>query len=102
MSKFGLYPTDLKMSCSTFQCYERAEYFLGMEDGPGGTTTIICGQCASELKEQLTSELVETVAEPVIETLTNAELKKVADEKGIEVSSKATKAKLIAAIKEAE
>jgi hypothetical protein len=53
MSKFGLYPTDLKISCSNFQCYNRAEFFLGKEDAPTGTTTIICGQCADELKAQL-------------------------------------------------
>lgn len=122
MSTFGLYPTDLKVPCSSFQCYGRAAYFLGKEDAPNGTYTIVCEQCASELKEQLQpANVVEVEAKPFLdeeipftdlpeevediqslEDLTVKELKEIAEAENIHLPSKATKPEIIKLLEEAD
>jgi hypothetical protein len=115
MSKFGLYPTDMKISCSTFQCYGRAAYYLGKDDSPNGTTTIICQECADSLIGNIVLEHAnpipqelpfeptnEELAEPAdmlfdrpVSDWTIAELKEKAAELGLEVKSKMNKADLV-------
>ena len=103
MNTFGLHPTDLPVPCQTFQCYGRAAYFLGRIDAPQGTTQLVCEQCASELKAQIIINALPK-AEPIpptddpmtgIEDLKVAELKDLAETKGLKVPSKATKAEII-------
>jgi hypothetical protein len=120
---FGLYPTDLKVPCQTFQCYERAAHFLGNEDSPQGTTQLVCDKCAGELQAQIinaaqpfieaaTEELPFTDIEPTedpmtgvvvdLTTLKRDELVALAESKEIEVPSKATKSDIITLLEEAE
>lgn len=117
MSTFGLYPTDMPVPCQTFQCYGRAAYFLGRSDAPGGTTQLVCDQCAQELKDHITAELNVKSAEveplpftdiedaAVIEVkdfkdMTVAELKSFAESIDVAIPSKATKAEIISLLEE--
>ena len=107
MSTFGLQPTDMKITCHTFQCHNRAAYFIGRPDSPRGTEYYVCDQCANELIENVVNS-VEFIEEPEnkkteIEMLldkpvsewTVAELKDKAEEIGLPVKSKMNKADLI-------
>jgi hypothetical protein len=124
MTTFGLQPTDMKVPCSTYQCFGRAAYFLGKEDSPNGTVSYVCDQCAQELKDQLTQKVLPTVEEPVehdllpfepeapeyevqqedkvipLEDLSYLKLKSMAKEMKIEGYSTKDKAELIELIKQ--
>lgn len=50
---FQLHPCDLDIPCQSFQCYERAAFYLGKKDAPRGTETIICQKCADELIDSI-------------------------------------------------
>lgn len=118
MSTFKLFETDMKVPCDTFQCHERAAYFLGKEDAPKSMLTKICQKCADELVEDIMKAFPvyqgeEITAEPIesdsiitipfeeppkeanLEDLTVVELKKLASEAGHEGISKKTKSELI-------
>jgi hypothetical protein len=124
MTTFGLQPTDMKVPCSTYQCFGRAAYFLGKEDSPNGTVSYVCEQCAQELRDQLTQKVLPTVEEPVehdllpfepeapeyevqqedkivpLEDLSYLKLKSMAKEMKIEGYSTKDKAELIELIKQ--
>lgn len=121
MSTFKLFETDMKVPCDTFQCHERAAFFIGKEDAPKSMLTKVCQKCANELIEDIVNsvafikaeELPSTVEiyskgthtvgipfeeppkEANLEDLTVVELKKLASEAGHEGLSKKTKAELI-------
>lgn len=50
---FQLFPCDIVAPCESFQCYGRAEYFLGRRQAPKTTLKNICGKCANELIESI-------------------------------------------------
>jgi hypothetical protein len=58
MSEFQLFDCDLKVPCDTFQCYNRAKYYVGKPDQSKGVLVgHICEKCATELVKNLPSEL---------------------------------------------
>lgn len=119
MSTFKLFETDMKVPCDTFQCHERAYFFLGKEDSPKSMLTKICAKCAKELVDDIVSAVEvfpkathvtggevphvatayipfeEPPKEANLEDLTVAELKKLAADEGHEGLSKKSKADLI-------
>lgn len=119
MSTFKLFETDMKVPCDTFQCHERAAYFIGKEDAPKSMLTKVCEKCATELAESILKkyENVTTVeALPfeeveegfgievdgkLIADMNVAELKKVCKKLGITGYSDKTRTELLLAIEEA-
>jgi hypothetical protein len=125
MSHFGLQETDMKVPCSTYQCFGRAAYYLGKEDSPNGTVPYICEECAQELRDQIINKVIPTLEKvespevelmpfepdaPVyeiqpedkvvdLESLSFLKLKSMAKEMKIEGYSDKSKAELIELIK---
>jgi hypothetical protein len=62
--KFGLQKTDMQIACHTFQCFNRAAYYIGRPDSPRGTEYYVCDQCADELKDQVLADYVAKKDEP--------------------------------------
>jgi hypothetical protein len=67
MGSFKLFETDMKVPCDTFQCHERAAYFIGKEDSPKSMLTKVCEKCAGELKDDILSKVtfVKATAEEI-------------------------------------
>lgn len=52
---FQLFPCDIVAPCESFQCYGRAEYFLGRRYAPKTTLKNVCAKCANELIDSILS-----------------------------------------------
>lgn len=120
MSTFSLFPCTLQVPCDTFQCHNRAAFFIGKEDAPKSTLTKVCDQCANELIESAVAFrdiAVQVNADPIVtddpmtgveDTLLGkriidwevTELKKKAKELGLTGYSQKNKAELARLIQE--
>jgi hypothetical protein len=121
MNPFCFFPCEYKVPCDTFQCYNRATFFLGREDAPKSTLTKVCEQCANELMDSAhairgieAATSADPVPEPLpfedhgvtvdgkpIEELSNLELKRACKNLGITGYSDKKREELVRLIEEA-